>query len=62
MNGVSIPTIAWLLGHAQPDATLRHAHVDDRHLAAAAQQVGDAFVRIMRDNDALNASLGANLN
>ena len=59
---MSIPAIARLLGHAQPDATLRYAHVDDRQLAAAAQQVGDGFVRIMQGNDALNDSLGANLN
>ena len=62
LKGISIPTIARLLGHAQPDATLRHAHVDDRHLAAAAQQVGDGFDRIIQDNDALNDSRGANLN
>ena len=39
-NGVPLPTVAKMLGHAQPTMTLRYAHVGDHEVEAAAERVG----------------------
>ena len=39
-RGVPLPTVARMLGHAQPVMTLRYAHVGDREVEAAAERVG----------------------
>ena len=39
-RGVPLPTVARMLGHAQPTMTLRYAHVGDREVEAAAERVG----------------------
>lgn len=43
MNKETLPMIGRLLGHANHRSTARYAHLDDRHLLDAAQQVGDAI-------------------
>ncbi len=39
-NGVPLPTVARMLGHAQPTMTLRYAHVGDHEVEDAAERVG----------------------
>ena len=39
-RGVPLPTVARMLGHAQPVMTLRYAHVGDHEVEAAAERVG----------------------
>ena len=39
-QGVPLPTVARMLGHAQPTMTLRYTHVGDREVEAAADRVG----------------------
>ena len=39
-NGVPLPTVARMLGHAQPIMTLRYAHVGDHEVQGAADRVG----------------------
>ena len=39
-RGVPLPTVARMLGHAQPVMTLRYTHVGDREVEAAAERVG----------------------
>ena len=39
-RGVPLPTVARMLGHADPVMTLRYAHVGDRDLQAAAERIG----------------------
>ncbi len=39
-KGVPLPTVARMLGHAQPTMTLRYAHVGDHEVEAAAERVG----------------------
>ena len=46
-NGVPIPVVSRLLGHANVRMTLRYAHVSDRETEAAAERVGTAIARIM---------------
>lgn len=43
MQGVSLPTVARLLGHRQVSMTLRYAHVADRDIQAAAERVSAAI-------------------
>lgn len=43
MNKETLPMIGRLLGHANSRSTARYAHLDDRHLLDAAQQVGDTI-------------------
>ena len=52
-NGVPLPTVARMLGHAQPTMTLRYAHVGDREIEAAAERVGRAIATMI---DLLRAS------
>ncbi len=49
-NGVPLPTVARMLGHAQPTMTLRYAHVGDREVEDAAERVGTIIARVMRDD------------
>ena len=42
-RGVPLPTVARMLGHADPVMTLRYAHVGDRDLQAAAERIGKAI-------------------
>ena len=46
-RGVPLPTVARMLGHAQPTMTLRYAHVGDREVEAAAERVGAAIAAAM---------------
>ncbi|MCY4503016.1 MAG: tyrosine-type recombinase/integrase [Alphaproteobacteria bacterium] len=47
INGVPLPTVARLLGHANVRMTMRYAHVGDREVEAAAERVGEAIDAIM---------------
>ena len=47
MNGVPVPVVSRLLGHANPQMTLRYAHLADRDIEAAAECVGAALARAM---------------
>ncbi|MBK9004584.1 MAG: site-specific integrase [Sphingomonadales bacterium] len=49
MSKETLPMIGRLLGHANHQSTARYAHLDDEHLLDAAQQVGDAVERQMRE-------------
>ena len=42
MQGIPLPVVARLLGHAQVQMTLRYAHVSDRDVEAAAERIGGA--------------------
>ena len=46
-RGVPLPTVARMLGHAQPTMTLRYAHVGDREVEAAAERVGVSIATAM---------------
>ena len=46
-NGVPLSTVARMLGHTQPNTTLRYAHVGDREVEAAAERVGANVVAAM---------------
>ena len=46
-KGVPLPTVARMLGHAQPTMTLRYAHVGDREAEAAAERIGKAIAVAM---------------
>ena len=47
MNGVPVPVVARLLGHADVRTTLRYAHLGDREIEQAAERVGRAIADIM---------------
>ena len=47
MNGVPLPVVARLLGHANVHMTMRYAHVGDREVEAAAERVGQAIEAMM---------------
>ena len=47
MNGVPIPVVSRLLGHADPRTTLRYAHLGDREIEEAAERVGQSIADIM---------------
>lgn len=40
MNGVPVPVVSRLLGHARVSMTMRYAHLGDREVEAAAERVG----------------------
>ena len=42
-----MPVTSWLVGHADVDMTLRHAHLEDRDIEATSERVGRAFADIM---------------
>ncbi len=47
MNGVPLPVVARLLGHANVSMTMRYAHVGDREVEAAAERVGRAIASLI---------------
>ncbi len=47
MNGVPVPVVSRLLGHADVQMTLRYAHLADRDIEAAAERVGAAMAAAM---------------
>ena len=47
MQGIPLPVVARLLGHAQVQMTLRYAHVSDRDVEAAADRIGGVMAGIM---------------
>ena len=47
MQGIPLPVVARLLGHAQVQMTLRYAHVSDRDVEAAAERIGRVMAGIM---------------
>ncbi len=47
MNGVPVPVVSRLLGHADVSMTLRYAHLADRDIEAAAERVGQVIAEIM---------------
>ena len=50
-RGVPLPTVARMLGHADPVMTLRYAHVGDRDLQAAAERIGKAIEAAMETGE-----------
>ena len=50
-RGVSLSTVARMLGHADPVMTLRYAHVGDRDLQAAAERIGKTIVAAMETGE-----------
>ena len=55
-RGVPLPTVARMLGHADPVMTLRYAHVGDRDLQAAAERIGKVIKAAMASGRAAEAS------
>ena len=47
MNGVPVPVVSRLLGHASVRMTLRYVHMDDREIRAAAERIGQAMAELM---------------
>ena len=47
MQGIPLPVVARLLGHAQVQMTLRYARVSDRDVEAAAERIGGVMAGIM---------------
>ena len=47
-RGAALPTVARMLGHADPTMTLRYAHVGDRDVEAAAERIGKAIACAMK--------------
>lgn len=47
MNGVPVPVVSRMLGHANVEMTMRYAHLADRDIEAAAERVGAALARAM---------------
>ena len=43
LQGVPLPVVSRLLGHAHPSMTLRYAHVSDRETEAAAERISTAI-------------------
>ena len=52
MQGIPLPVVARLLGHAQVQMTLRYAHVSDRDVEAAAERVGGVMAELMNGSPA----------
>ena len=52
LQGVPLPVVSRLLGHKQPNMTLRYAHVGDRETEAAAERIGAAIARALDDREA----------
>ena len=50
MQGIPLPVVARLFGHAQVQMTLRYAHVSDRDVEAAAERIGGAMACIMNSS------------
>ncbi len=54
MNGVPVPVVSRLLGHANVQMTLRYAHLTDRDSEAAAERVGAQMAQVMALGRRLN--------
>ena len=50
MQGIPLPVVARLLGHAQVQMTLRYAHVSDRDVETAAERIGGVMAEIMNSS------------
>ena len=50
MQGIPLPVVARLLGHAQVQMTLRYAHVSDRDVEAAAERIGGVMSGIINSS------------
>ena len=48
LRGIPLPVVSRLLGHKQPNMTLRYAHVGDREIEAAAERIGAAIARALK--------------
>ena len=46
MNGVPVPVVSRILGHANVRMTLRYAHLADRDIEAAAERIGQAMAQL----------------
>ena len=55
-RGVPLPTVARILGHADPRMTLRYAHVGDRDLQVAAERIGKAIEAAMETGESPTAA------
>ena len=51
MNGVPVPVVSRMLGHASVRMTLRYAHLGDREIEAEAERIGEAVARLMNERD-----------
>ena len=47
MNGVPVPVVSRLLGHADVGMTLRYAHLGDRDIERAAERVGQTIGELL---------------
>ena len=47
MNGVPVPVVSCMHGHSNVQMTLRHAHLADRDIVAAAERIGNAVGALM---------------
>ena len=47
MNGVPMPVVSRLLGHADVGVTLHYAHLGDRDIERAAERVGQSIAALM---------------
>ena len=47
MNGVPVPVVSRMLGHADVGMTLRYAHLGDREIEQAAERVGQSIADLM---------------
>ena len=47
MHGVPVPVVSRLLGHSNPQMTLRYAHLADRDVEAAAERIGEQLTQVM---------------
>ena len=47
MNGVPVPVVSRMLGHAGTRMTIRYAHLGDRDIEQAAERVGQAIADLI---------------
>ena len=47
MHGVPVPVVSRLLGHTNPQMTLRYAHLSNRDIETAAERIGAALAQLM---------------
>ena len=46
-QGVPLPVVSRILGHAKERMTLRYAHLTDRETEAAAERIGNAIAAVL---------------